>query len=445
MIELALVALLFAAYALVAVRLDRWSVSGPMALVATGALLGPAAVAILPTVTETDAVRLLAELTLAIILVTDASTISLREAEGIARLPARLLAVGLPLTIAAGAFVGYLLFPDLGIGFALLLGTIVAPTDAALALPFITDLRLPVRVRRTVNIESGLNDGIATPFVTLFLAVTAAEEGITSRDWLASAVAEMLIAVAVAAVVGGGGGWLLAAARRRRWTTATSEQLFVVAIAILAYCGASAVGGNGFVAAFVAGIAFRTAAGRVEPATEFAEVLGLAASYLVWLIFGISLVGPIVALGFDPVYLVYAVVSLTVVRMAPVAVALARSRLRPDTVAVIGWFGPRGLASIVFVLVAIETLGLDHPATDTLVRAATWTILLSVVAHGLSARPLAALYARRLATAPATAPELEAAEEPRVPGRHVLRRSAVRYGAGGTGIARPETGAADGT
>ena len=209
------------------------------------------------------------------------------------------------------------------------MGSILAPTDAALSLPVLLDRAIPVRIRRAINIESGLNDGIATPFVTLSLAIAVAEETAGSQHWLIVAGVEIALAIVVAIVVGGLGGRLAVEARRRGWASRASESLAVVALAIFAYAGATAIGGNGFVAAFGAGIAFRTATGLAEPSVEFAESIGLAASYLVWLLFGVALAGPVVATGFDGAVIGYALLSLTIVRMVPVAIALVRARLRP--------------------------------------------------------------------------------------------------------------------
>ena len=204
--QLALVALAILAYALTAVRLDRLSISGPIVLVTVGALLGPAGVGAVTAPATSEPFRVLAELTLALLLFSDASTIGLREAGGIAWLPGRLLAFGLPLTIAGGALVGWLLFPALGVGFALVLGSILAPTDAALSLPVLLDRAIPVRIRRAINIESGLNDGIAAPFVTLSLAIAVAEETAGNQNWLIVAGEEIALAIVVAIVVGGLGG-----------------------------------------------------------------------------------------------------------------------------------------------------------------------------------------------------------------------------------------------
>jgi len=420
--QLALVALAILTYALIAVRLDRVSISGPVFLVAVGALLGPAGIGEVTGPATSEPFRVLAELTLALLLFSDASTIALREAGGIAWLPGRLLAFGLPLTIVLGALVGWILVPALGVGFALVLGSILAPTDAALSLPVLLDRAIPVRIRRTINIESGLNDGIAAPFVTLSLAIAVAEETAGNQNWLIESGQEIALAIVVAIVVGGLGGRFTSEARRRSWASQASESLAVVALAILAYAGATAVGGNGFVAAFGAGVAFRTATARSEPSVEFAESIGLAASYLVWLMFGVALVGPVILAGFDAALISYALLSLTIVRMVPVAISLVGARLRPDTIALIGWFGPRGLASVVFLFVALDELGPAHPATDTLVRAVTWTVLLSVFLHGSSARPVGAWYGRRLARAAAGDWERGGADEPRISRRHSWAR-----------------------
>jgi NhaP-type Na+/H+ or K+/H+ antiporter len=411
---LAVVAAVFAIYSLVASRLDRLSVTAPIVFLVTGAILGPAGLGWLSLTLEAEPSTLLLELTLAILLFTDASTVSVRDAEEDARFPARLLVLGLPLTIVLGAVLAVLLFPTEGWAMAAVIGVILAPTDAALSLPLVTNTAIPARVRRILNIESGLNDGIATPFLTFFLAVAVAAEDLGSHNWALETVAGIGLAVVAAVVVGGLGGWLLARARRRGWTTAISEHLAVVALALLAYGASTAVGGNGFVAAFAAGIAFRTASGGgLREAAEFGETLGLFGSFLVWVLFGTAVAGPIIAQGLELEPILYAVLSLTVVRMLPVAIALFRSGLRPDTVALVGWFGPRGLASVVFGIIAFEALQGASLVADTLIVVVTWTIVLSVLAHGLSAGPLARLFARRMARASLDALELAQAPEPR--------------------------------
>jgi NhaP-type Na+/H+ or K+/H+ antiporter len=241
-----------------------------------------------------------------------------------------------------------------------------------------------------------------------------------------AAVKEIGLAIVTAVVVGAGGGKLLAVAKARNWTSQVSEQIAILGLALLAYEGSVAIGGNGFVAAFGSGILFGgVTKGRLAAAGAFTETLGLAASFLVWATFGAAFVGEIFtrAPSFRPI--LYAVLSLTVIRMVPVALALTGMKLRPATTAFMGWFGPRGLASVVFTIIALEEF--DHSnAGQTLVEAATWTILLSVVLHGLSASPLAARYGAFIMRA-GDVPEMAAAAEPHIRlhdlgGRHPLGR-----------------------
>ncbi|HLF61908.1 MAG TPA: cation:proton antiporter [Acidimicrobiia bacterium] len=394
---LAVLAIVFVAYSLVAARLQRWSITAPMVFVLTGALLGPDGLGMLDVSANAETVKIVTELTLALILFADASTLKWKQVRLDSSLPTRLLLIGFPLTILAGTLSAGWLVPGLGWASAALVGSILAPTDAALGLGVFSDRSVPARVRRALNIESGLNDGLATPLVTLFLAIVVAEEG-GSTNWLAEAVKGIGVAILAAAVVGIGFGRLIAAADRRGWTSETSNRLAVLATALLAYGGSVAVGGNGFVAAFAAGILFAAASGgKLAEATSFTEHLALFLSFGVWVIFGALFVGPVLNEGLDPVVIVYGVLSLTLVRMVPVAIAMAGTGLRPASTAFMGWFGPRGLASVVFTLIAFETLEGGGLATEMLVEVATWTILLSILAHGLTARPLAAVYGRRVA------------------------------------------------
>ena len=241
------------------VKLDRWWITGPMVFVAAGAILGPGGIDVLPLSVTNEAVLTITELTLALLLFSDASTVRLRDVEGDAGLPSRLLFVGLPLTIVAGALLAYLMFPGVGWAAAALVATILAPTDAALGLAVVTNKAVPARIRRALNVESGLNDGIATPFVTLFIAVVAAEEPIGDTAWGLEAIKQIGLAIVAAIVVGYLGGKLLAFAKDRGWTSDVSEQIAILALALLAYQGSVAIGGNGFIAAFAGGILFGAA------------------------------------------------------------------------------------------------------------------------------------------------------------------------------------------
>jgi len=402
----------FVVYALVAGQLDRWSISAPIVLVAAGIVLGESAMGVLHVSAGAESVKVIAELTLALLLFADASTIRVRLAGGDASLPGRLLGIGLPLTIALGAVVAHSVL-HVSWAEAALIASILAPTDAALGLAVVTNPAVPAKIRRALSIESGLNDGIATPFVVFFLGVVVAEAA--QQHWVLGGIKQIALAVAFGVALGALAGVCAARARHAGWTTPLSEALVVLSVALLSYEGAVAIHGNGFVSAFVAGMVFGTAARQeLHVATEMTEDIGLFASFAVWLIFGAVFAGPVLSNGIHLRPVLFAVLSLTVVRMVPVALSLIGTRLRADTVAFMGWFGPRGLASVVFTLLAFDELHGTSQASG-LVEVATWTILLSVLAHGLTSGPLAALYARRLAGGPPDSPELE--EAPEAPAR----------------------------
>ena len=421
-------AVVVVAYTLVASRLDRWWITGPMVFVAAGVILGPGGLDVLPLSLTNETVLTITELTLALLLFSDASTVRLHDVEGDTGLPRRLLFVGLPLTIAAGALLAYLMFPEVGWAAAALIATILAPTDAALGLAVVTNKAVPVRIRRALNVESGLNDGIATPFVTLFIAVVAAEEGLGDTAWGLEALKQIGLAIVAAVVVGYLGGKLFAFANERGWTSGVSEQIAILALALLAYQGSVTVGGNGFIAAFAGGILFGAATRqRLAEPVQFTETLGLAGSFVVWMLFGALFVGELLTQDLSAQPVVYALLSLTVIRMVPVAIALIGTHLRPATVAFMGWFGPRGLASVVFTLLALEEI---ERSGAMLLETVTWTILLSVVLHGISASPLAARYGASIAKA-GNIPEKAPAGEPRIrvhdlAGRHSLEEQQAR-------------------
>ena len=398
----ALVALVFVCYAVAARRLDRLSVTAPIVLVAAGTALGAGFLDVLPANPNTETVRLVTEFTLALILFADASTVELRQAESDVGLPLRLLGIGLPLTIALGAVVARLVLPWVSWAEAALIAAILAPTDAALGLAVVTNPAVPLRIRRALNIESGLNDGIATPFVTIFLALVVA--GAAEHGWGRAAVFELARGAAIGIVIGYLGGRIVRWAKTAEWSTPLSDQLVVLSLAFLAYGAAVNYSGNGFVAAFVAGLVFGAASrGQLHEATEFTDTVGLFSSFVVWVIFGAAFVGPVLRDGVHLRPVLYAVLSLTVVRILPVAISLIGARFHSVTVLFIGWFGPRGLASVVFTLIAFDAIS-THQTAHLLVEVTTWTILLSVVAHGLSSGPLAAAYGRRLQRKPASRP-----------------------------------------
>jgi NhaP-type Na+/H+ or K+/H+ antiporter len=415
-LPLALFLLIVALYTSAARWLSRYSVTMPMIFIVVGILLWRTDTAAL----ESGIAETIVEVTLALLLFADASTLSFGVVRRDFVLPTRLLMIGMPLTIALGAVVAWAFAPQAGLATLLLIGTILAPTDAALGLPIFNNPRVPARVRRALNVESGLNDGIATPLVTLFTVMALATTEFTGREWLVDALLEIVLAGAVGAVLGLVGGWLFRVADARGWSTSTAVGVGNIALALAAFFGAIAIGGNGFIAAFVAGILFGWAAqGKLHAAVETTETAGTLLSVFVWAWFGATAAVPILT-NFDPRPFLYAVLSLALVRIVAIAVALHGTGMRLDTKLMMGWLGPRGLASVVFSLMTAEAFHAANLSGEMLLAAAAWTILLSVFLHGLSAVPLANWYANRLAKAPADAPELVEVPELDNRRRHVF-------------------------
>lgn len=425
--------LVFAAFLLLAALVTglsaifgRWYISMPMVFVLTGIVLGPEVTGLLEVQPSAESVQLLVELTLALILFADASTLTLREVSDDANLPGRLLVIALPLVILLGGIVGKLLYPGAPVGYALLLAAILAPTDAALGMPIYSNPRIPVRIRRALNIESGLNDGLVSPFVLLFLAYALSEEGVVIGSWLTAALVELGLAVLVGVIIGYVGGAFLKTAVSRHWTSEMWSKLAVFAIGLTCFFLSVGVGGNGFVAAFVGGIIFGHASEHeLAEQTEFAEAAGTLLSMMVWTLFAAVFISPELinyALAFDGRAIFYAVLSLTVVRMLPVALSMIGTGLRRDTVLIMGWFGPRGLASVVFGLLTVVEFQEVGLLVEPLATVGTLTVLFSVFAHGLSARPLVNWYGRRIEQAQEA--DVELVEMPELPTRFRLTRTA---------------------
>jgi sodium/hydrogen antiporter len=384
---IAVVAGCFVLWGLISARSERINVTGPIAFVALGLLVAHEPLALIDVDLESATVQSIAELTLAVVLFSDASRVNVRALRADAAIPGRLLGVGLLLTIALGAGVAAVVFGgDLCV--AALIGAAVAPTDAALGASILEDRRIPGRVRRVLNVESGLNDGIATPFVEFFIAGALGASG----AGLGTALGDLGIGVLGGAVVGGVGGAALSYAWARGWGSRAFAPIAVLAVAFLSYAGAIELGGNGFVAAFVGGIAFGSVVHDNSSVMSFSEDTGGLLSLLVWFLFGAAMLVPALedAQWTD---VVFAVAALTIVRMIPVAIALVGSKLDRATVLLIGWFGPRGLASVVFALIAVDELGGDDG--NRVLAAVTMTVLFSVVAHGVTAGPFGRRYGRR--------------------------------------------------
>jgi len=390
--DLAIAALIVLAVAAASRRLSGTCVTPAMVFVGLGLLVGPLIADDFQLAPTSSAVRTLAEATLAIVLFLDASRIKLDALRREYAVPLRLLGIGLPLTIALGALAAVVLFPKLTVAEALVLAVLLAPTDAALGEAVVTEPRLPSRIRQGLNVESGLNDGICVPVLLIVLAAADLEFKMSASHGAFRIVAEE---IGYGIVAGIGAGVLVAAVviigSRRRLIAGSWLQVIPVAGAALAYGVAAALGGSGFIAAFVAGAFFGGLVGSdSEAASRFGEEIGGLLGGVTFLVFGAVLLGNALQhLSWS--IAAYSVLSLTIVRMLPVAVAMLGSGATRQTVGFLGWFGPRGLASIVFAVIVVEEASL--PGTNTILVATYVTVGLSVMAHGITAAPLARWYA----------------------------------------------------
>ena len=393
--NLAVIAGFVFVYSVVAARLERTPVGGALVYAGFGVACGPFGLGIIDLDLDGESLQRLAEVTLALVLFTDAANADLGVLARFKRLPVQLLLIGLPLTIALGLGTGTVLLGGLGIFELALLATMLAPTDAALGKAVVTNTSVPPPVREGLNVESGLNDGICVPVLFIFLALAAgkAEGAETITLMLRLPAEEIGIGAVVGIAAAVVGTHVMRICVDREWLAGTWLQIPIVALALLCFALAQWIGGSGFIASFVGGMVFGKLAGeRKVRVLEAAEGTGDALALITWVAFGAAVVGPAIANASFPIVL-YAVLSLTVVRMLPVFLCLLGSSSRPDTKLFIGWFGPRGLASIVFIVIVA---GEHLPGQDTMAATVAWTIMLSVLAHGLTANPLAKIFAARL-------------------------------------------------
>jgi len=383
----AILAAVVLVYSAVAGRVGRSWVSGPILFTGAGVLLGPAGLGVLQLPLTGADLRTLAEIALAMVLFTDAAHADLSVVRRFVGLPERLLLIGLPLTILLGFLVGLALFPGLDLPEVALLAALLVPTDAALGAPVVTNGAVPAATREALNMESGLNDGICVPviIVLLDLAIGTETHGGTAWHVISVVIEEIGIGLLAGLIPTALAVWMLRLASRLGWTSEHWSHIPVVALAGLCFAGAQALGGSGFIACFVGGLLFGflqrdSRDDLLRGAATTGEVLAL----LTWIVFGGPVLGRLLTQISWPV-VIYAVLSLTLVRMLPVFLSLTGTGMSIANKLFIGWFGPRGLASIVFAVIIFDA-GL--PDRSTLAVTADCTVLLSVIAHGMTANPL---------------------------------------------------------
>ena len=374
---------------------EQRSVTGPMVFMTVGILASPIGFGIFAITPETDAVKLVAELALTLVLFIDASLLDRDELRKAAsRVPARLLLIGLPLTMLLGTALGMWLFDSISLIALVLMALILSPTDAALGQAVVKSDNVQSRIRQAISVESGLNDGIALPPILICMALLGVEAGDHEGGWLGFVIKQLTLGPLVGLMVGWLGGWLIQRVSARGWMEETFQRLSALPIAILAFALAESVGGNGFIAAFAAGLGLSMSVVSHEVRhriQEFGETEGTQLILVVFLIFGLVMI-PLASHYWGLLEVIYALASLTVVRMLPVAISLFGAQLDWRTTAFVGWFGPRGIASVLYLLMAVAAIGIT--GHEQMMSIIVLTIGISVYAHGITAVPISALYGR---------------------------------------------------
>ena len=391
--NLAVLAAFLLFYSIFAGRFESRLFNGPLMFMLAGLLLGPAAIGVLQPHINTQGIKVLAELTLAIVLFSDAASANLRILRQNESLPLRLLLVGLPLTVLTGWVVGYWLFPQMPVLELAILATILAPTDAALGKAVVSNPAVAAPVREGLNVESGLNDGICVPLLLLLLGLLVE---VQTHEPMKLALELFIEELGIGALVGVTMAmltWqLLRFSQLHKWNMPMWSQLTLPGLALLCFALAQRLGGSGFIAAFVGGLLSGYLLDKQKhhlllASEEFASLL----SVITWLVFG-ALVVPNAWSSFTPQVWLYALLSLTMIRMLPVFISLLGTRFDTQTRLFIGWFGPRGLATIVFAVMIMDS---NLQSTNTVLATAICTVLLSVLLHGVSANPWVARMAKR--------------------------------------------------
>jgi len=391
-------AVVLVAYAAVSGRLHGSAITPAIVFTGIGYLVGADGLELIGAELDAETVRLLAEVTLALVLFGDASALQVGLLRREAGIPIRLLGVGLPLIIVIGGVLALVMFPRLSLLEAFVLAVLLAPTDAALGQTVVSDERLPSRLRQGLNVESGFNDGVCVPLLFAAVAFAELDEAPTfDGQIIVDLVKEVGIATAVGALAAAAVALVITNSKRVGWLEHHWAQVVPLATAAIAYTATVELGGSGFIAAFVGGLVYRQILGpsTAHETTRLTEELGGVLSAVTFFVFGANVIGSGIT-DLDASTVIYAILSLTVVRMVPVALSLIGTGAAPATMAFAGWFGPRGLATIVFMLTIVGESNLA--GTGRIVQVATATVLLSVVAHGLSAPLLTERYVRWFST-----------------------------------------------
>jgi len=387
------ISLVILGYGLFSKLLGRYNISGPMVFTGVGMILSPLVLGGKPININAESVQIVAEITLIIVLFSDAAALNLTQLKANWQLPTRLLFVALPITIILATMTGLWFFPNESTLYILLLALILAPTDAALGKIVVSDTRIPSTVRNTINVESGLNDGIVFPILLTVLAMISSGADTAQSGWMGYITQQIFIGAIAGAFVGWAGALLMVKALKKGWMEHQYSNLAPIALAIFSFYFAEHFGGNGYIAAFFSGLFLGNSSEVLRDHVEsFAESEGEFLIMISFLIFGLVFI-PMTIAYWDLKALLFAILSLTVLRMLPVVLSFGFFKVDFSTRLFYGWFGPRGIASILYILVAVGQLG-DIKGHEQIFAVASLTIFLSIILHGLSAQPLAVLYSK---------------------------------------------------
>jgi NhaP-type Na+/H+ or K+/H+ antiporter len=393
--------------ALVSGIVARAPLSQVLVFVALGVALGPAGFGAFDIGLTSPVGQGLAIVSLSLVLFTDAITINLGQLRGNWLPPALALGPGAIVTIVIVALAAAVLF-GLSPALALLVGAILASTDAVLLRDLTRDPRIPLAVRHTLSVEAGANDLIVLP-LTLILAAVASGASRGAGEWLRFMVGIVVLAPAVGVAVALVAIRLVSWLRRRRLISREDESIYSIGVAFAAFAAAQLLGGSGFLAAFAAGLTISFIDVELcDCFLEYGETTAEVAMLLTFVLLGATLVQTSWA-ALDWRTLLFALIVLVVARPVAMLLALARSDLSRDGKAILAWFGPRGLNSLLLLILA---LGEGVPQGEALTGIVGVVVLASIVLHGMTATPLAAWYGRRARSA--TLPEEIAADAGRL-------------------------------
>lgn len=392
MMGLLLLALFTVAFSMVANRLSTTILTAPMLFIGFGFLLSETG--LMSSEGAEGTLHLVAEIALIVLLFLDAAQIDLTTLRKRHVWPVRMLVIGLPLSLLFGTIALAPLLAGWPIFAVALVAAILAPTDAALGQAVVSNPAVPERPRRALTVESGLNDGLALPAVLLFASLAAESMDRSNADWLAFGAKQILLGPLAGIIAGTVGGTILIWAKRKKATSDTFEGVGAIALAGASYLGATLIDGNGFIAAFVAGLCFgNVVKGRCKFIYEFTESEGQLLTWGAFFLLGLALV-PEALHHLDLRSLAIIAISLLVVRPLAIWISLIGTDASPITRLFFGWFGPRGLATALFALLVVPKI--DHTLAEPILMLAVNAVWISALVHGITAAPGARWYAARV-------------------------------------------------